>query len=145
VKARQRYLLDTNILVYCFIDGEREKRSAARKLVRGALETHDGIISYQVVQEFLNVATKKPQCRMSQAEAQVFIGEVLMPLCEIFPDAALYSMALSVAGETGWSFYDSLVVAAALSAGCAQVLTEDLQDGRMIRGLEVRNPFKRPA
>jgi len=145
MKARERYFLDTNILVYCFIEGEREKRSAARKLVKSALESREGIISYQVVQEFLNVATKKPQRRMSQAEAQVFVGEVLMPLCEVFPDAALYSTALSIGDETEWSFYDSLIAASALAGGCAQLLTEDLQDGRTIRGLEVRNPFRRPA
>src|SRR5713226_5292319 len=97
MRTGQRYFLDTNVLVYCFIEGEREKRAISRRLVKSALESRDGIISYQVVQEFLNVATKKPQRRMSQAEAQVFLGEVLIPLCEVFPDAALYSTALSIA------------------------------------------------
>jgi predicted nucleic acid-binding protein len=66
---------------------------------------------------------------------------VLAPLCEVFPDATLYSNALSIADETGWSFYDSVVVSSALAGGCDTVLTEDLQDGRTIRGILIRNPF----
>jgi predicted nucleic acid-binding protein len=66
---------------------------------------------------------------------------VLLPLCEVFPDASLYSSALSIAEETGWTFYDSLIVGAALAADCSVLLTEDLQHGRTIRGMEIRNPF----
>jgi len=137
----QRCFLDTNILVYSFMPDNRAKRDKARGLVAQALERHDGVISFQVVQEFLNVATRKPQRRMSQAEAQQYLAQVLMPLCEVWPTASLYSDALSVADETGWSFYDSVIVSSALAAGCGVVLTEDLQTGRMIRGLEIRNPF----
>jgi predicted nucleic acid-binding protein len=137
----QRCFLDTNILVYSFMPDNRAKRDKARGLVAQALERHDGVISFQVVQEFLNVATRKPQRRMSQAEAQQYLAQVLMPLCEVWPTASLYSDALSVADETGWSFYDSVIVSSALAAGCGAVLTEDLQTGRLIRGLEIRNPF----
>ena len=141
MKTTGRSLLDTNILVYSFFEGDKAKRTTARALVRAALDKHDAIISFQVVQEFLNVATRKPQCRMSQAEAQMYLANVLAPLCEVFPDAALYSNALSIADETGWFFYDSVVVSSALAGGCDAVLTEDLQDGRTIRGIVVRNPF----
>jgi predicted nucleic acid-binding protein len=137
----QRCFLDTNILVYSFMPDNRAKRDKARGLVAQALERHDGVISFQVVQEFLNVATRRPQRRMSQAEAQQYLAQVLMPLCEVWPTASLYSDALSVADETGWSFYDSVIVSSALAAGCGAVLTEDLQTGRLIRGLEIRNPF----
>src|SRR5689334_18989465 len=141
MKAIGRSLLDTNVLVYCFIDGEKDKRSKARSLVRSALETRNAVISYQVVQEFLNVATRKPRRAMDQAEAQVYLTQVLMPLCDVSPSERLYADALSIADETGWSFYDSLVVSAAIVAGCQSVLTEDLQDGRSIRGVTIRNPF----
>ena len=137
----QRCFLDTNILVYSFMPDNRAKRDKARGLVAQALERQDGVISFQVVQEFLNVATRRPQRRMSQAEAQQYLAQVLMPLCEVWPTASLYSDALSVADETGWSFYDSVIVSSALAAGCGAVLTEDLQTGRLIRGLEIRNPF----
>jgi predicted nucleic acid-binding protein len=140
-----RSFLDTSVLVYCFLDGDRDKRVKARKLVRDALEQRSALISSQVVQEFLNVATRKSSSRMSQAEARTFLEEVLMPLCEVFPDTGLYSSALSIADETGWSFYDALIVASALAGGCGELLTEDLQDGRNIRGLRIRNPFRAAA
>ena len=142
MKAAGRSLLDTNILVYCLIDGDAAKRSKARALVRAALERHNAIISYQVVQEFLNVATRKPRVHMKQAEAQQYLEKVLMPLCEVFPDAGLYSTALSIAAETGWQFYDAVVVSSALAGGCESVITEDLQDGRVIRGITIHNPFR---
>jgi predicted nucleic acid-binding protein len=136
-----RSFLDTNILIYLIHD-DKTKRAKAQDLVGSALERRDAVISYQVVQEFLNVATRKARRPMSTMEAQVFLGKVLMPLCVVFPDAALYSNALSIAAETGWSFYDSLIVGSALAAGCTTLLTEDLQEGRTVRGVTVRNPFR---
>jgi predicted nucleic acid-binding protein len=94
-----------------------------------------------VVQEFLSVALRKFRPPMGTAEARSYLERVLMPLCTVFPGEDLYNKALSIADETGWSFYDSLMVSAALSANCAVILTEDLQHGRRIRGAEIRNPF----
>jgi len=54
----------------------------------------------------------------------------------------LYAEALTIVEETGWGFYDSLIVASAAAAGCAAVWTEDLQDGRVVRGVAIRNPFR---
>ena len=139
--AVERPFLDTNVLVYCFMPGDPSKQEKARRLVTRALEKHDAIISFQVVQEFLNVVTRKPKRYMTQPEAQAYLSQVLMPLCEVFPDASLYSSALSIADETGWTFYDSLIVSAALAAESGVLLTEDLQHGRTIRGIEIRNPF----
>ena len=64
-----------------------------------------------------------------------------MPLCEVFPDSALYSQAVSIASEAGISFYDALVVSSAIVGACDTLWTEDLQDGRRIRSVEIRNPF----
>ena len=97
--------------------------------------------TYRAVQEFLNVATRKFAKPMTPTEAQLYLGRVLMPLCEVFPDASLYSRALSIADETGWSFHDSLIVSSASAADCPVLLSEDLEHGRTIRGVEIRNPF----
>jgi predicted nucleic acid-binding protein len=94
-----------------------------------------------VVQEFLNVATRKFAKPMDAMEAQLYLNRVLMPLCEIFPDSGLYAQALSITEESGLAFYDALIVSSALAGGCGLLLTEDLQDGRRLRGLEIRNPF----
>ena len=136
-----RYFLDTNIFVYCFDRTNREKQRAAEKLVSGALVDHLGIISSQVVQEFLNVATRKFSQPMTGVEARAYLDGVLAPLCEVFPSLALYQHALALKEETGYSFYDAVIVAAALEAKCLRLYSEDLQDGRKIHGLTIENPF----
>ena len=140
--AREKFFLDTNILVYTFESPADKKCKEARNLVSTALETHLGMISYQVVQEFLNVATRKFAKRMPVPEVHLYLARVLMPLCEIFPDSSLYSQALSIAADTGLSFYDSLIVSSAITGGCAVLWSEDLQHGQRIRGVEIRNPFR---
>jgi len=137
----ERFFLDTNILVYAFDPKAKSKREYAQLRITRAVATGDAVISFQVVQEFLSLALRKFPRPMTQPEAQAYLSQVLMPLCEVFPGASLYSSALSIADETGWTFYDSLIVSAALAAGCGVLLTEDLQHGRTVRGLEIRNPF----
>jgi predicted nucleic acid-binding protein len=53
----------------------------------------------------------------------------------------LYAAALSVSSEAGISFCDAPIVSSTAAAGCGLLLTEDLQHGRRIRGMEIRNPF----
>src|SRR5260370_27949318 len=137
---REKFFLDTNIFVYAFESRSPSKRVLAQDLVSGAVDTRRGVISYQVVQEFLNVATRKFTKPMKVPEAELYLARVLMPLCEVFPDSALYSQALSISSETGFSFYDSLIVASAITSGCAILWSEDLQDGRRIRRVYLLNP-----
>jgi predicted nucleic acid-binding protein len=65
-----------------------------------------------------------------------------MPLCEVFPDPALYSQALSISGEMGIGFYDALIVSSASGAGARILWSEDMQHGTRVRGLEIRDPFR---
>src|SRR5260370_34884484 len=94
-----KFFLDTNIFVYTFAEHHSAKRGRARQVVAESLETRRGIISYQAVQEFLNVATRKFAKPLSVSDAQLYLARILMPLCEVFPDVALYSQALSISGE----------------------------------------------
>jgi len=136
-----RYFLDTNIFVYSFDHRSGEKQRKAQNLIQKALNDHSGVVSGQVVQEFFNVATRKFQPNMTGLEANQYLETVLAPLCEVFASLTLFQSALSIRDETGYSFYDSLIVAAAKAANCRYLLSEDLQAGRVIRDLEVRNPF----
>jgi predicted nucleic acid-binding protein len=140
--GREKFFLDTNIFVYTFESRSSSKRLLARDLVSSALDTRRGVISYQVVQEFLSVAIRKFAKPMKVADAELYLGRILMPLCEVFPDSSLYSQALSISSETGFSFYDSLIVASAITGECEILWTEDLPDGQRIRGVEIRNPFR---
>jgi predicted nucleic acid-binding protein len=140
--AGERFFLDTNVLVYSFDDRSRSKQNRACDLVEQALTTHRGIISYQVVQEFLNVAMGKFAGILPIAEAQIYLARVLMPLCEVFPSPALFAQALTISSESKVSFYDALIVASAVAGDCRILWTEDLQHGRRFASLEIRNPFK---
>ena len=134
------YFLDTNVLVYTFDSRSPRKRDQAQKWVAQALERRQGVISYQVVQEFLSVALRKFANPLSAAEAVLYLHRVLMPLCKVFPSEALFADALSVADDTGWSWYDSLIVSSA-AADYSVLASEDLQSGRMVRGVRIQNPF----
>lgn len=134
--------LDSNVLLYLFDDTDDRKRSVAQELVREALEVDGTIISNQVVQETLNVLTTRLRPPATAEQAKKFFDKVLMPLWRSMPNAALYERALDVRSRYGFSFYDALIVAAALQAGCSRLLTEDLQHGQRIEGLVVENPFK---
>jgi predicted nucleic acid-binding protein len=136
-----KYFLDTNIFVYSFDDSVTDKKERARALVDEALSSHLGVISSQVAQEFLNVATRKFASPMNEQQAIHYLDTVLLPLCDVFTSADLFKESLSIRAETGFSFYDSLILAAACVTGCKAILTEDMQSGRLIRGVEIQNPF----
>lgn len=135
------FFLDTNILVYTFDDTAPEKQQIAQQLVRDALSTRQGIVSTQIVQEFLNVALHKFKRPMTVSDAQAYLKTVLIPLCQHYPSGSFYERALLVKAETGYSFYDTLVVTGAIESGCSILLSEAMQDGRIIQGLTIMNPF----
>ena len=136
-----RYFLDTNILVYTFDDTDPKKRERARALVGTALEGQ-GIISFQIVQEFLNVALRRFARPMTSDEAQAYLDAVLGPLCRVQSEPDLYREALAIHQRWRFSFYDSLVVAAALRSDCGVLYSEDLQHGQEIGDLVIVNPFR---
>lgn len=135
------FFLDTNIFVYTFDRRTPDKQTRARSLVERALGSGDGVVSSQVVQEFLNVALREFERPLSNEQALRYLREVLDPLCSVFPSISLYETALSLHRRWRFSFYDSLIVAAALESNCKVLYSEDLQDGQEIESLTVVNPF----
>lgn len=134
--------LDTNVLVYLFDRRDARRRAVAEKLLAHALEHDSGVISFQVVQETLNVVTRKISPALSAQDADSMLRSLLVPLWRVMPSAALYARGLGLQEECSLSFYDSLIVAAALEAGCKRLLSEDLQHGQRIEGLRIENPFR---
>lgn len=137
--------LDSNVLVYLFDGKDARRRRIAEQLLFNAHDRGTALISFQVVQETLHVLTRKMRPPMQSADAQNVLRDLLAPLWQVHPSAALYAKALELQGSLGFSFYDSLIVAAALQAGCKRLLTEDLQHGQRIEGLRVENPFRDEA
>lgn len=135
------FFLDTNILAYRFDHTSPRKQEIANRLLTDALETQRGIISTQIVQEFINLALRKFARTMNVAECREYLQTVLLPLCRYYPTLSSYDRALQIVEETGYHFYDALILTAAIESGCRTLYSEDLQHGRAIQRVTIRNPF----
>jgi predicted nucleic acid-binding protein len=136
-----RFFLDTNIFVYSFDPSSAAKAQTSTELIRQAVATRKGMVSYQVVQEFFNVALRRFAHPMAVAEAEQYLGTVFRPLLAVQSSQALYSEALRLKDQHRLSWYDSLIVAAALEARCSVLYSEDLQHGQRFGDLRIENPF----
>lgn len=140
------FFLDTNIFVYALLASEPLKKQCALQLLEQALASHRGCTSYQVIQEFANVATRKFAQRCSTEECRQFVDAAMHPLNRVGSSPQLLNTALDLQEETRYSFYDSLVLAAALQAGADVLYTEDLQHNQLVYGtLRIVNPFLQVA
>ena len=136
-----RFFLDTNIFVYSFDRSAPAKAGRAARLIRDALTTQKGVISYQVVQEFFNVALRRFSQPMQAADAGQYLNAVFRPLLTVHSSQALYAEALYLHAQSGLSWYDSLIVSAAIQVRCEILFSEDLLHGQRFAGPQVRNPF----
>ena len=135
--------IDTNIFIYHLDTTDAHKHAVAERIVRDGLANGNACISFQVVQECLNTALRKAQVALDIESARSYLDAVLIPLLQVPASPALYHRALGIQARWRLSFYDSLIVAAALTAGCRQLLSEDMQHGQHIEALTIHNPFKR--
>ncbi len=134
--------LDTNIFIYHLDRTDRSKQETAERLVRSALADGTACISYQVVQETLNVVLRKAELALTPDQARTYLDLVLAPLMKVPASDGLYHRTLDVQARWRFSFYDSLIVAGALLAGCTTLFTEDLQHGQRVEILTIVNPFQ---
>ena len=126
--------LDTNILIYAFTSDDPRRQKAEALLVGG------GVISVQVLNEFVNVSRRK--YRRDWDEVLQCLDLVRTLLDQPLPlTMQLHEAALGIAQRTGFRFYDSMIIAAALQAGSSVLYSEDLQHGQIIEKLTIRNPF----
>ena len=124
---------DTNVLVYAFLDVEKRGR-ALETLTRG------GVISAQVLNEFTHVAHRKR--RRSWPEIEAALGVIRDWFRDIVPvTSATHAAAVGLARDHSLAFYDALILAAAIEAGCETLFSEDFQHGRRFGDLMVVNPF----
>ncbi|NBC29298.1 MAG: PIN domain-containing protein [Spirochaetes bacterium] len=132
--------LDTNVLVYANDAAEPEKQRTARRLLKDVLHAENGVISVQVLSEFWVTVTRKIRKPLSphiaRLEAELFH---LMTVVDL--DSALFYDALRLEQLYQLSYWDAQIVAAAESAGCTVLYSEDLNAGRQYANLTVTNPF----
>ncbi|MHC4215202.1 MAG: PIN domain-containing protein [Planctomycetota bacterium] len=140
-----KYFIDTNIFVYAFDKTNLDKQKIANDLIKKAVSEHVGCISFQVIQEFINVSTKRFEVPLSIEDCRKYIDSVLFPLCAIFTSLELYHRSLDIMERWRFSFYDSLIIAAALQAKCSIMYSEDLQHSQKIESITICNPFEKGA
>ncbi len=137
----ERCFLDTNILIYCFDHKAPEKRRVSQFLLDKAISSGNGVISHQVIQEFVSVAQSKFKIPLTQSKTVGFLDDCLFPLWKSYPSRELYLSALEIQKSYETSWWDSLVIASALDCECRFLITEDLTHGLAIREMEIVNPF----
>jgi predicted nucleic acid-binding protein len=126
--------LDTNVIVYAFTSGDDRSDRAYALLEAG------GVISVQVLNEVVNVFRRKQRRDWAEIEEALGVLDVLLDPPQALT-VELHVAAVAIARRYEFSIYDSLIIAAALRAGCTTLFSEDLQNGQTIEGLTIKNPF----
>lgn len=131
-----RAFFDTNVLLYAFDSSDPRQPIADTVLAQG------GVISVQSLNEFAHVARRKLQWDWETVQAA--LAAVRRAAIQVVPlTTALHKHGLDIAAAHRLSIYDAMIVAAALTAGCDTLYSEDLHDGLLIDGrLRVVNPFR---
>lgn len=133
-----REFIDTNVLVYAEDARQPQKQDIARGLLRSLLQSGEAALSLQVLQEFFSAATRKLGMPSEDARQRILFYSRF----DVIPmDQRDVLAAIDLQKLHGISFWDSLIVQAALKGGCSILHSEDMQSGRMIDGLTIRNPF----
>ena len=132
---------DTNVLGYSLDDRDPVKTGTALRLLSEAIDTRSSVISYQVVQEILNIAFGRFRPPMSSAYAAIYVERLFEDFEVVLWSPDIVRRALLLRERNKFAWYDCLIVAAALDSKCDVLYTEDLQHGQRIEGLTVVNPF----
>jgi len=130
----RRVFLDTNVVLYFVSEAGARTAIAEQLLMQG------GVVSVQVLNELVSAA--RGELNMSWDEVRVAREKTLI-FC---PDPVsltedLHRSAVEISARYGFHIYDSLILAAAMEAGCTTLLTEDMQDGQVVDGVRIENPF----
>jgi predicted nucleic acid-binding protein len=130
--------IDTNLIVYANDGRDPAKQARALEVINQAIKTTSGVISVQVLQEYANTALNK----LGQEPAIVVQQLALLEnLTVVQPDPAMVRRAVELKTFYKLSFWDASILAAAQSAGCKQLLSEDLNGGQLFGSIRVVNPF----
>ncbi|MDS4040116.1 MAG: PIN domain-containing protein [Candidatus Competibacter sp.] len=139
--SAERYFLDTNVLVYLFDGDAPARQTRAREIFQTYGATGQLVISTQVLQEFYVTVTRKLAKPLAPEVAYRAVQNLTTLLvCQVTPELVLSAIQRSLGLRL--SFWDALIVQAALESGAATLWSEDLQHGQIIDGLRIENPFR---
>ena len=135
-----RVFVDTNVLVYSRDSSEKQKHPLAVYWMKMLWDTRSGAISYQVLQEYYVTVTRKlkPGLDVKSAREEIRLFAAWQP---VVTDSRVIEHAWTIQDQNSLSWWDALIVGAALVTGCRYLLSEDLQDRGKIGDLLIINPF----
>jgi prevent-host-death family protein len=133
-----RTFLDTNVLIYCDDVSELAKQQKALEVLDEHTRSRTGVISLQVLQEYFVTACRKLGLDPETARRKV---EIFAMLDVAEPKVSDILAAIDLHRFHGFSYWDALVLRMAKQSGCRIVLSEDMQHGRVVDGVEIVNPF----
>jgi len=129
-----RVFFDTNVLVYILASSDSRGKRAEQLFFDG------GIVSVQVLDEFTDVARRKIRMPWDDVKDALKVIRIFCPE-PVAITIDTHELALRIAEEHEIRIYDALIVASALEANCDVLYSEDFQDGQVVEGLSIRNPF----
>ena len=133
-----KIFIDSNLFVYSADSGEPQKRATAKNIL-SELSENGGVVSTQVLQEFYNVVSGKLKCPKDTAKQLVedISNNFIVHKNSVFD--ILHAIDISI--KTQFSFWDSLIISAAISENCTTLYSEDLNDGQIVESVLIHNPL----
>ena len=137
---KDKYFIDTNILVYANDNSELQKSKISRDIIFHGIKNDNIVMSTQVLSEFYVTVTKKIKQVLTPAKAKKEI-ELLKCIEQIEININLILKAIDISDKYRLSYWDSLIVSAAIRAKCSIIYSEDLNSGQKIESIKVINPY----
>lgn len=135
-----KLFIDTNIIIYAYDVTAGKKHETAREMITELWDSGLGVISTQVLQEFfVNVVQKIPK-PIDLQQAKEIVRDFLKWQVVVNTGESIVD-AIDICIRFGYSFWDSMIIEAAIKGGATILISEDLQDGQVISGVAIRNPF----
>jgi predicted nucleic acid-binding protein len=134
-----KIFIDTNIFVYTLDQHDKNKQKIARKTVKSIVENENAVISTQILQEFYAICTTKLQLEPLRVKGYVHNYNENLEVVQNNSEIIERGIDISIISQI--SFWDALLIAAAEYSKCIEIITEDLNDGQIINGIRIRNPF----
>lgn len=131
--------VDTNVLIYAHDVDAKEKHQAAKAVLTELWSDRSGLLSSQVLQEFYVNVTRKIAHPLGKPSARLVVSTYI-PWC-VDTGFSEITTAFRIEDECKISFWDALIVAAAVRGGANRILSEDMNSGQKIAGMRIENPF----
>ena len=135
-----KFFVDTNVFIYAYDIPAGKKHETAKGIVIDLWERGQGMLSLQVLQEFFVNITKKVSKPLEIRMAKEIVRD-LLKWDIVMIDGESVLEGIDIHSRYQFSFWDSMIVHAALKGGASVLLSEDFEDGRIIEGLTIKNPF----